>query len=137
LPEGAVAALLDSMRTHPDALHYFGLRFADGPRLLRLTEVGVAMRCVLFGIPFGDQAFCLPRRIFDRLGGFDEQVPYGEDHLFVWKARHAGVRLKRVHAIVGTSGRKYADHGWLRITLRHVVLTLRQALPAAVRCVVR
>ncbi len=128
LPKGSVAALVNALIRWPKDLHYFDLHFHDGPRWLRMNEFGVSLRCRLFGLPFGDQGFCIAREVFERLGGFDEQAAYGEDHLFVWKARRHGVRLHRVNGSLLTSGRKYAEHGWLRTTCQHVRLTLAQAL---------
>ena len=133
LPPGAVEALTRSLAAAPDALHYFGLRFHDGPAALRLNEIGVMVRSRLLGVPFGDQGFCLRRDLFHRLGGFDETAPFGEDHLLVWAARRNGVRLRRVPLAISTSGRKYAARGWSQTTFRHVRLTLRQAVPEAAR----
>ncbi len=133
LPAGAIDALSNSLHDAPDALHYFHLRFHDGPAALRLNELGVVARSRLLGMPFGDQGFCLRRELFVALGGFDEAAAFGEDHLFVWTARQHGVRPRRVPATVSTSGRKYAARGWTRTTLRHVRLTFRQAVPQAVR----
>ncbi|MBA3312403.1 MAG: glycosyl transferase family 2 [Planctomycetota bacterium] len=133
LPQAACAALIAATTEQPDALHYFSLQFVDGPRMLRLNEFGVMLRCRLFGLPFGDQGFCLGRELFWRLGGFDERSAYGEDHLFVWAARRRGIRLHPVASVVKTSGRKYAERGWMRTTLRHLWLTFRQAVPEVIR----
>jgi hypothetical protein len=133
VPNGSVSSLLTALKQRPNDLHYFGLRFHDGPRLMRLNACGVAVRSHVFGLPFGDQGFCISRELFLDLGGFDEQAAYGEDHLFVWKARRAGVRLHRVNGTLMTSGRKYAERGWLRTTALHLRLTAAQALPELVR----
>jgi GT2 family glycosyltransferase len=133
LPPDAFAALSARLSRLTNGLHYFGLRFADGPRLLRLNELGVVLRCRLLGLPFGDQSFCLRRETFDRLGGFDESAAYGEDHLLVWSAKRNGVPLCRVPMTIRTSGRKYAERGWARTTWRHVRLTIRQATAEALR----
>lgn len=129
LPDGCIAALLEALEQRPSDLHYFGLHFHDGPRWLRINECGVMLRSRLLGLPFGDQGFCIGREVFLRLGKFDEQAPYGEDHLFVWKARRHGVRLHQVKKSLMTSGRKYVEHGWFRTTARHLRLTALQALP--------
>jgi GT2 family glycosyltransferase len=133
LPERVFEALAASIARFPKALHYFGLRFYDGPKGLRLNEVGIAIRCRVFGLPFGDQGFCVARDVFLALGGFDENCRYGEDHLFVWRARRAGMQLQRVACDLETSGRKYAEHGWLRTTLRHLWLTAGQAAPQCIQ----
>lgn len=133
LPVDAVPRVFEHFRDSPNAISYFGLRFYDGPRWLRLNEIGVELRCQIFGLPFGDQGFFLSRETFERLGGFDETTLYGEDHLLIWAAKRSGVPIQRINMDIGTSGRKYAKRGWLRTTARHLWLTARQAIPAALR----
>ena len=71
----------------------------------------------------------LEKEAFHSLGGFDESAAYGEDHLLVWKARQAGLRLKCTGADIATSARKYRERGWLKVTLQHLWLTACQATP--------
>ena len=113
------------------ALGWFTLAFRnDGPRWTVLNAIGANLRARWLGMPFGDQGLLLPRACFAALHGFDEQAAYGEDHLLVWAARHAGVPLQHIPAVLETSARKYARDGWLRTTLRHWRLTAAQAWPA-------
>lgn len=122
--------LADSLRHEPDALHFFHLRFLpDGPVLMRVNEIGVRLRSHWAGIPFGDQGFCMPRDVWECLGGFPVDARYGEDHLFVWRARQAGVRLRSTGGTLRTSARKYREGGWLATTVRHLRLTAAQAFP--------
>lgn len=131
LRAAAVDALGAALRKRPAALHYFNLRFHDGPPAMWLNTAGVYVRSHAMGIPFGDQGFCMARAAFLALGGYDEGVPFGEDHLFVWTARQAGVALRCTGGWLSTSARKYARHGWLKTTYRHMRLTARQAWPEA------
>ncbi len=125
-----IPALRASLRADAHALHYADLAFLpDGPRRMRLNALGVRLRSRWLGMPFGDQGFCLPRALWGRLGGFDEAAPYGEDHLFLWRARQAGVALRPTGGVVLTSARRYREQGWGRTTRRHVALTVRQAVP--------
>jgi rSAM/selenodomain-associated transferase 2 len=111
-----------------DTLGYFDLQFRDdGPRLAQLNALGAWIRSRWLGLPFGDQGLILPRQLFDALGGFDETLPAGEDHALVWAARRAGISLTPLRAPLHTSARRYAEHGWLRTTLRHARLTIAQA----------
>lgn len=127
-----VRALDNALKNTPDALLYFQLKFRDdGPRGMTLNEWGVKLRCVLFKTPFGDQGFCLKRGHFVKVGGFPEQVPYGEDHLLVWYMRQAGHRVQSVGAVLETSARKYQQQGWGRLTLKYQILWIKQALPEA------
>ncbi len=110
------------------ALGWFELRFADdGPRAMRWNARGANWRSRMFDLPFGDQGLLLPRAAFARLGGFDERLRYGEDIALVRRARRDGLPLRPVGAALLTSARKYAEHGWLRTTLRHLRLTATQA----------
>ncbi len=111
-----------------DAIGYFDLGFLDdGPRLTALNATGANLRSRMAGLPFGDQGLLMPRRVFRALGGFDPSLPTGEDHALVWKARRAGIPLRRLAAPIYTSARKYAEQGWWRTTRQHLVLTCRQA----------
>lgn len=129
----AVDALHASFEKAPDALHYFALAFAPDPGipLIALNAWGANLRSRLFGAPYGDQGLALSRTLFSRLPGFPEDAPYGEDHLFVWRARQRGVRLQRVSSRIVTSPRRYRNEGWLRLTLRYQILWIMQALPEA------
>jgi len=126
----AVSQLVRFAHADCNALGYFRLKFRDdGPRLALLNAWGANLRSRVFGLPFGDQGFVLRRELFFRLGAYDETLPFGEDHLLVWRARQARVPLIRLRSTIATSARKYARYGWLRTTLRHLSLTVRQAWP--------
>jgi hypothetical protein len=137
-PVGAlpIVTLLERLESQPGTLWYFDLRFLrDGPSLIALNEFGARLRSRLFGLPFGDQGFALSHARLSDLGGFREDVTYGEDHLLVWAARHAGVPVRSTGCPVYTSARTYRRQGWLGTTLRHCWLTWRQAVPEGVRWV--
>lgn len=124
---GVEAALSRAVRGAP-ALYYFDLRFgADGPRSMRINDVGVWLRCRLFGLPFGDQALLLPAAVYRQLGGFEADVGRGEDHALVWMAHAARVPVRPIGATLRTSARRYAGAGWWTTTLEHLRLTLTQA----------
>lgn len=110
------------------ALGYFDLRFLnDGPALMRFNAAGAWLRSRWLRMPFGDQGLCLPRTVFNALGGFDTATRSGEDHQLVWRARAAGVPVLPVGAPLYTSARRYAAAGWLATTGMHLAQTWRQA----------
>lgn len=123
-----VGQLLRHLAIHDDALAYFDLRFDSGG-LMRLTEAGVWIRSRVFGIPFGDQALCLSAEQFKALGGYDETVPYGEDHLLVRRVHAARLQVRSIGSSVVTSARKYRDNGWLRTTFTHLCRTVSKSYP--------
>ncbi len=128
LPEDAWPKLQQAIVGRPKALHYFDLAFAGGGWRMKINSWGANLRSRFFGCPFGDQGFCLEKQLFHALGAYPETAPYGEDHLFVWQAHGAGVTLNRVAAKLTTSARKYQQKGWLKTTLLHQYLWLKQVV---------
>ncbi|MDG2389883.1 MAG: TIGR04283 family arsenosugar biosynthesis glycosyltransferase [Planctomycetaceae bacterium] len=138
LAEDSISALMASLGRHPDDLHYFDLEFqSDAPVMMRLNAWGVWFRSHIFNMPFGDQGLAISKINFDQLGGYDETLPYGEDHHLVWTARIAGLKLRAVKATLSTSARKYQQRGWWRTTYTHVWLTWKQAIPMYCRLLKR
>lgn len=135
VPIETLTALERSLNQYPGALHYFDLEFHGGPLLMKINTFGVWFRSHWLKIPFGDQGFVIERTLFEKIGGFDESAPYGEDHLWVWKLRRAGISLHCVGASLSTSARKYTRNGWLATTGNHLKLTFRQAIPEAIKMV--
>lgn len=130
LAPGSLPALARFTRSHigEDVLGYFDLAFLDdGPALMRLNAAGAWIRSHALGLPFGDQGLLLPRRTFERMGGFDPSLAGGEDHDLVWRLRRAGVPLKPIGAPLFTSARKYRQHGWWVVTKWHLRETWHQA----------
>ncbi len=112
----------------PRGIGWFRLAFTnDGPWPMVLNAIGANIRARLLGLPFGDQGFVLHRHDAARLGPFDPGLACGEDHAMVWRARRLGLPLRPIDAALSTSARKYAEHGWLRTTLRHLWLTAAQS----------
>ena len=130
VPSESISALNITLESNSKvALYYFHLRFLkDGPKLMILNEIGANLRSSLFDLPFGDQGFCIERSVFNKLGGFDEDVRYGEDHLFVWSCKKSKILISPINAVIFTSARKYQELGWLKTSLSHIFLTVFQAL---------
>ena len=128
--EKLVSRLLANLQQHPEALHYCLLAFMrDGPLGMRLNGLGANVRSFVFGTPFGDQGLALSRASFYHVGGYPENVRYGEDHLFVWHSRQKGLRLRCCREYLMTSARKYQSEGWFFLTMRYQYLWIKQAWP--------
>lgn len=109
-------------------LGYFDLHFLDdGPRCTAINAFGAHLRSRWLGLPFGDQGFVMPRRVYEKLGGFDESLDCGEDHALIWRARQMGIRVRALSAPLYTSARKYAERGWWRTTSQHLRMSWQQA----------
>ena len=129
-------ALSLALKEKPDALHYFDLAFGkDGPALTVFNAWGANWRSRLFGVPYGDQGFCLSKAQFTKTGGYPEDVPYGEDLMFVWHARQSGIWLNRLPSKLLTSARKYSQRGWLKLTLLYQWRWIGMSIPEALKMV--
>ncbi|MEH6580228.1 MAG: hypothetical protein V7731_24510 [Amphritea sp.] len=127
---GQWQALGRAISRYPQRLHYYDLLFeSDGNGPMWLNSKGANLRSRWLGLPFGDQGFCLSRKQFKKLGGYPSDAPYGEDHLFIWRAHQQGVRLNNTDSVLTTSARKYAVKGWGELTLLYQWYWVRQALP--------
>ncbi len=114
---------------YPKHLLFFRLGFANGSRLMRLTEMGVAFRSGVLKLPFGDQGLCIAREVFYNLGKFTLDWPFGEDHHFVWKCHLNKIGVFNIASTLKTSPRKYQDRGWFKTTQFHLRSTVKQAAP--------
>ncbi|MEQ1789029.1 MAG: glycosyltransferase [Rickettsiales bacterium] len=130
LSKKAISALIESVRKHPSSLLYFNLAFEnDATSFMCLNALGVHFRSKILQSPFGDQGFCIHKDLFEQIGGFPENLPYGEDNIFAWKARQHGIKLRSTGAKIYTSARKYKKNGWLKTTLKHQYLWITQSFP--------
>ena len=115
---------LDAVRSalqQPDTVGgAFRLIIAPATPALRLVAWGTNLRSRVGGLPYGDQALFVPRRIFDELGGYDD-VPFMEDIRLVQALRRRG-RLIILPQAVATSGRRWQRDGVLFTTVRNIVL---------------
>jgi len=117
-----------------NAVGYFQLAFAeDGPWLTRLNAAGANVRSRLFGLPFGDQTLLISRKLWRKVGSFEQSLKQGEDLDWVVRAQLLGNGVIGLPGRVRTSARKYQRFGWLHTTLRHLVATYRQTQAAKKR----
>lgn len=134
ISSAGVKNLKASISKSANQILFFNLKFLnDGPRLISVNEIGAWVRSRVLRLPFGDQGFCMSKSTFTFLGGFNENAPYGEDHLLIWKAHQTWISIKCVGGGLKTSARKYANQGWSKTTAAHVALTFQQALPELIQ----
>jgi hypothetical protein len=108
--------LAQALEKRPDALHYFDLSYEENG-LPTLNAWGANIRSRLFGLPYGDQGFCISKTLFNKIGGYPENISYGEDLLFVRLSKKSNIKLNRIPSKLLTSARKYNQHGWLKLTV--------------------
>lgn len=109
LPQGWGDAALAHL-PHEDNALVFSLSFrAKGP-MARLTSAWANLRTRLFGLPYGDQALLISRKLYDEIGGHPH-YPLMEDVAIARKLGRARITLSP--CAVQTDPSRYQAHGWL------------------------
>lgn len=117
LRTGWIEAVRRHIERHPGKAGYFRLRFDDPSGTARLWERLVALRCRLFGLPYGDQGLLVPRALYDEVGGYPDW-PLMEDVELI--RRIGRRRLVLIDAGAETDAGKFRRDGWLRRSLRNL-----------------
>ena len=87
-----------------------------------LVEAGVALRCALLKLPYGDQGLLMQRILYDEIGGY-RPLPLMEDVDIVRRLGRARLALIELDAV--TSAARYRRDGWWWRPLRNLtILTL-------------
>lgn len=119
----ALEKLPNIINNNIDTIWYFNLYFTCRSFLMRITEIGVKIRCALFNLPFGDQGFLVKKELFLKLNGFPNKE-IGEDLLFIRNGHKAKIKIKSLKLKIGTSARKY-EGKWLVTTKNHIYWTIK------------
>jgi len=119
LPHGWAAAVRGALSADGVVAAAFDFAVpAEAPHSAAL-QAGGTVRWRLTGTPYGDQALCVPRHVFEALGGFPE-LPVMEDLEFARRLKRYGT-LARIPLPAMTSARAWERHGLLRPTLVNAV----------------
>ena len=89
----------------------FQFRLDDPSWQARLLERLVAMRTVVFALPYGDQGLLIHRDLYRAIGGY-RPLPLMEDVDLV--GRLGRRRMARLEVAATTSARRWRQDGWLR-----------------------
>jgi len=120
---------VDAGRLEPAAAAF---RFAldDEGMAPRCLEGLVRLRCSLLRLPYGDQGLLVPRRLYDKVGGYRE-LPVMEDLDFVRRLGTRRIRLLRSRAL--TSAQRYRQDGYMKRAFKNQMCLILYALnvPAA------
>jgi rSAM/selenodomain-associated transferase 2 len=111
-----------ALRSLPAAVVGGAFRFALDPprRRYRWLEAGVALRCRLFRLPYGDQGLFARRTAYFAMGGF-RPLPLMEDVDFARRLARAGpLAFPALRAF--TSARRFERRGMLATSLRNLWL---------------
>ena len=118
----------------PEAAAAFRFALDDMGFLPRMIEAGVAVRCTLLRLPYGDQGLLIPRRLYDKIGGF-KVMPLMEDVDIVRRLGRSRTLILRTQAV--TSAIRYKRDGYMRRAARNLTCIglyfLRAPMPLIVR----
>ena len=118
LDDSSLEKLPGILEGNTEIMYHFKLKF-DRSGLVYFNSLAANLRCYLFSIPYGDQGFCISKKLFIEVGGFSENMTYGEDMHFVLKLKHLGKSIRQLPFSITTSARKYHKKGWFKVTLMH------------------
>lgn len=83
----------------------------------RMIEFGVAVRCALFRMPYGDQGLLIPRSLYQRVGGYS-RLPLMEDVDLARRIGRRRIMVLRSRAV--TSAVRYRRDGYFRRSARNL-----------------
>jgi rSAM/selenodomain-associated transferase 2 len=134
--ENDAAALIERVETgqRPETASAFRFALDDLGFMPRLMETGVAMRCAIFGLPYGDQALLVPRNLYDAVGGY-ASIPLMEDVDLIRRLGRKRVLILRPRAM--TSAARYRRDGYFRRSARNLTCLTLYKLGAPMTLITR
>lgn len=122
LVDGWKEVISAHINDHPEKAAYFRFRLDDGGLWPRFIECGVALRCAIFGLPYGDQGLLIRQDMYERLGGYPDWVLFEDVALIRALGRK---NLRALPCPLVTDASKYKNEGYMRRSLRNIVLLLK------------
>ncbi|MDE2238991.1 MAG: TIGR04283 family arsenosugar biosynthesis glycosyltransferase [Rhodospirillales bacterium] len=111
LPSGWASVVEACCSSTSSNIAWYGkLRFNSRNPCARLLEAGVALRCALARLPYGDQGLLIHRALLDEIGGIPD-LPLMEDVVLATRLRG---RLRRMSLVITTNAAAYERDGWGR-----------------------
>lgn len=116
---GEAATFIEHVESGRELPAAAAFRFAldDAGFRPRLLEAGVALRCALLRLPYGDQGLLVPARLYRQLGGY-RPWPLMEDVDLVRRLGRSRIILLRSRAL--TSAARYRRDGYGRRVVRNL-----------------
>ncbi|HFB2048538.1 MAG: glycosyltransferase family 2 protein [Hyphomicrobiaceae bacterium] len=113
-----VTSLIEDIKTKKCAELAAAFRFEldDTGVMPWLVELGVAWRCCLFHMPYGDQGLLISRQLYDSVGGY-RAIPLLEDVDLIRRIGYSRILMLKTSAI--TSATRYKREGYIWRVLRN------------------
>lgn len=134
--EDEVATFMERVDTgqRPETAAAFKFELDDLGFMPRVIEWGVACRCTLFRMPYGDQGLLIPRRLYRRVGGY-KPIPLLEDVDINRRIGRSKLVILRSGAI--TSAIRYKRDGYFKRVVRNWTCLLMYYCRVPIRHIVK
>jgi rSAM/selenodomain-associated transferase 2 len=134
--EREVSALIERVEVgqRPETAAAFRFALEDLGFMPRLIEWGVATRCTIMRLPYGDQGLLMPRRLYQQLGGFRD-LPLMEDVDLIRRLGRSRTVILRSAAV--TSAVRYQRDGYPRRIARNLTCLMLYVLRVPPRVIAR
>lgn len=119
--------VINHIEASPKKAAHFQLAYRSDAKEARWLETRANRRANWFGLPYGDQGIFLSRRLYDEIGGFQNQ-PLMEDVALVRALGKS--RLSALKSRSFTSAEKYERDGWRKRAYGNAWLLTRYLLGA-------
>ena len=116
------AVAMRHMRQNPNQAGYFRFQLDDSRLIARIWETGVAARCALMGLPYGDQGLLIHKSVYEAVGSY-RAIGLMEDVDLV--RRLGRKRLVGLKARALTNADRFKAKGYWHRSLRNWTLLLR------------
>jgi len=114
---GGLDKILPALQENGAVGGAFRLKIDSGNFFLKSLACLTNLRCLVSGVPYGDQGIFILRETFQKIGGYPE-IPILEDVELARKMKRAG-KTVLLNERVMTSARRWAKEGLLMTTVRH------------------
>lgn len=103
----------------PEMAAVFKFALDDFSLKARFLERMVALRCILFGLPYGDQGLLISRSFYKKLGGYNAALPLMEDVDLIRRIKRRQLVFLRSNAL--TSPERYIKDGFFVRSCRNLL----------------
>ncbi len=134
--EREASAFMDRVDSGQRSQAAVAFRFAldDVGFRARLIEAGVALRCGLLRLPYGDQGLLIPARLYRQIGGY-QPLPLMEDVDIIRRLGRRQTVMLRSRAV--TSAVRYQSDGYVRRVARNLSCLTLYFLRIPIRTIAR
>ncbi len=120
LPGGGIDLILESMKKEEIQGGAFYLQIDSPHFFLAWVSKMANFRSVVLKLPYGDQAFFVRQKVFQKMGGY-RPMPLMEDVEFIQRLKKTG-KIILLKTPVVTSARRWEKQGYYYTSLRNMML---------------